>query len=1241
MRAVGQVATILADSGVELSPEELLDTLWLAGRLRADGSAPLARAVGKVSGRDGPNPDAVPGILDDAAPASAPAPTPEWSSPPKAPPPPPKAPPPPVAPPLPRGPDQAVPRPPQPRVPLHAAAVRPSSRPGTPVHPVSAPTPRAARFDQLQLGRSLRPLKLRVRDPRNSELDETATAEAAAETGLPDAVLRPSQARWLDVTLLVDDGTSMLLWQRLASEVKSLLERSGAFRTVRVLGLDTRGSHAPRLTSRPFLTDTAGLPPSTVTDTTGRTLVLVVSDGVGAAWRDGRMRRQLGQWGRYGPTAVLHALPPHLWEGSGLRAARWRVTTRRRGAPNHAWEVADPVLPPELAVFNGVEVPVLAPDAEALGAWASLLASPGTSTVLPLLSAPSAVRLPNAATGAAQAVLRFRETASPEAYRLAAHLAAMAPVSVPVMRLVQQVLGPRFDTGHLAEVFLGGLMRPARAGPGPLVPQHRRYDFCEQARDILLGTAPAVELLRTGRAVADRLARLVGRSPDFPAWLAHPDGTDEAVAESEPFGWIDRRLLRRLGVPPDQGGVPKPGRDGAEPVRPPDEAPDEPPPAYVDAPGSPWLSLGYGNPVKVRTWQLFARHKQAWPREGMFLGRDDSGRTAAIRLKAPQSAQRAPVKREADALRGLKGRGAPELLDLGGTWTATELLLAEGDPPYPVPSLAQRVELMGPLPVEEFVHVAHHAADVLAHAHARGIVHGGLTALRILPDSEEVCITGWGADEHSADRDDDIASLGSLLLEAAGPRLGPGLSALLERCRSPVLADRPSAAHLAMFFRHFGHQTGPPPAVRSSVSVGVGDDGEKVTLDFAVMGPHGSVQGPFAARAALLYVIVNGMARRMYAPDEVRFVLVGDARLYLEPRAARDLRQVVFQSETRDVDEALGGELRLRRALLDEAGAAGRPRPALAPMVVVTEAQDPETTAAWRRALPPELGVHLLVLEGAADPPTELGYRIMLDDEGAGSLTYGAARHTFGFRRLLSAPRVDQAAKLTDEQRQAVYLGRNGGLREAVIALQDIAVEQRDLLGPNHPDTLSSHYEIGTLYLRWGRYGEALDTFAYTAARRVTALGPGHPDTLNAHQQRAHTLNRLGRTDEAYAAYCDVLDGWLASVGEQHPATLLTRHSLAITLIALERYDEALRQAHAAHRGRVRILGDGHPSTMASAHELAIALFGSGREEQGTELARNLYMQRVRVLGADHEDTLATRRLLGDNPFPEADSPHG
>ncbi|MER7407211.1 SAV_2336 N-terminal domain-related protein [Streptomyces sp. NPDC000070] len=1230
------VAT-LANCGIELSPEELLDTLWLARRLPVDASAPLARAGGGARG-PGEQPVQAPKPTSNTVRhgPSAPAPAPG---------PPPAPGPEPTAPTVPQpgegtGPEQS--RGPRPPLALHAAPAPQAPLPHTPVHAVRAPAPRASQFGQLQLGRSLRPLKLRVSDPRGVELDETATADRMAETGLTEAVVRPSLARWLDVTVLIDDGTSMLLWQRLATEVKNLLERSGAFRAVRVLGLDTRGPHAPRLVRRPFLAHTAALPPSTVTDTAGRTLVLVVSDGVGAAWRDGRMEEQLRQWARYGPTAVLNALPPQLWEGSGLRAARWRVTTRRRGAPNLEWDVSDPVLPTELAEFDGVPVPVLAPDPEALGTWATLVASPGTSAVLPLLVRPAAVRPPAAHAGAAQAVLRFRETASPEAYRLAAHLAAVAPVTVPVMRLVQQVLGPRFDAGHLAEVFLGGLMRRTETSGHPLLPQHRRYDFRDETRDILLGTTPPVELLGSGRAVADLLTELVGRSPDFPAWLAHPDGADRVAAQAHAFGWIDQRLLRRLGVTAHDAGTPDHVPEGPAPAARRD-AGDDPAapdlPEYVDAPGSEWRSLRPGDPRTAGAWRLFARHHLARTEQGIFLGRDEQGRTATVRLTRPKSATRGSLRRQAATLRSMRGPGVPVLLGVDDHWLATELVMA-GSPPRPAPSLADRLERLGRLDREEFLRVGQQVADVLARAHAKDMVHGSLSARRILLSDDGTYVTGWGVDQHPDGPDDDVSRLGSLLLAAAGTEAASDVRTLLERCRSPVLAHRPSAAHVAVSLRDTAAPADRPATPAPAVPIGIGDDGLRVFLRLGERAPHGSVHGRFSARAALLYSMVNGTVRRQSTADETRFVLVGAACRYLESALAAGLRQVVVRPDTADVVEALDGEFLQRSLLLEEADAARRGRPGLGRIVVVTEARGPETTSAWARALQPELGLHLLVLDDSAEPTADLHFHVLLDSGGAGRIVTGRLANTAApdpglpFRTLLPLPRIDRAAQLLDEQRQAVSLGRSGRTLEALAALRNIMAEQHAAHGGNHPETLSSGFEIGVLLLHAEQFEEAAGVLEETATRRAVSLGQHHPDTQAAQQRWAYALGRLGRHDQAYEVLSAVLTSLEASAGPDAPATLLCHHDMAATLIALNHPALAVSEARTAHEGRVRLLGEDHPDTLASAHQLVIALYDADRAEEARATATDLCSRRAGVLGEDHPDTLAARRLLRDGPSP-------
>src|SRR6202007_288852 len=163
-----------------------------------------------------------------------------------------------------------------------------------------------------------------------------------------------------------------------------------------------------------------------------------------------------------GPTAVIHALPPRMWPGSALPARRWTVRVPHPGAANREWRVRGTLLPAQLSPFTGIAVPVLEPQPRELATWARAVVAGGTSTVLSLWD-PQAARpdTRHPEVSSAEAVRHFRRTASPEAYRLAAHLAAIAPLTVPVMRLVAKAVPWSATTTHLAEVFLSGLMRLA------------------------------------------------------------------------------------------------------------------------------------------------------------------------------------------------------------------------------------------------------------------------------------------------------------------------------------------------------------------------------------------------------------------------------------------------------------------------------------------------------------------------------------------------------------------------------------------------------------------------------------------------------------------------------------------------------------------------------------------------------------------------------------------------------------
>ncbi|MES5825382.1 SAV_2336 N-terminal domain-related protein [Streptomyces sp. RG80] len=791
-------------TGRELSIHELLDAVWLASRLPADSAAPLARSLrGATAGRARPGAQGRTGGLggpEGAESSRAPFPTPP-------------------APAQPAPPDQLLGA-------LHAAAATRSApefaelgsdgvgpdrgaggREGA--MPVRVPEEKALGEDELRFGRALRSLKQPQPDPYKTEFDEEATAAALAETGLPDMVTRPARRRWLSLVLLIDDGISMLLWRRLATELRALLERLGAFHDIRVHGVDTRSARAPLLRTRPFDPHAATLSPAAVVDPSGRTLVLVISDGVGSCWRDGRMTKALERWARQGPTAIMHTLPAHLWDGSGIRSESWLVTSRRRGAANDSWEVTDPLLPPGLGEdFAGVPVPVLEPYPPAIATWARLVASPGASVELPLLR-PSNARAPRGGadtrgTDAPSAVLRFRDAASPEAYRLAAHLAAVSPLTVPVMRLVQAAVPWRADTAQLAEVFLGGLMRQIDRADERLPAPHRRFGFAQDAQEILLDTASPMDLLRTTRAVTDRLRTLVGHSPDFPAWLAHPAGTAELLPGTRPFAWLEDRLLTHLGARPM---APAPERLAEyEPIR---------LPTGLQM-SRAWLPLRLQDLHELGPYVLLQRDGSGG-RPTAYIGEDEHGRQVLLRVSAsfasPVGQELLEVERR--ALVRMDGVYAPLVVgsDLGDAptpWLALRLdTLADN---RPAPTLRAVMESAGPLSgTPLFTWLGWHLARAVARCHRRGIVHGSLTPGVILITESTLHIiswtsaridgawsastasvpanspyrapevTYWGESRIAAG---DVYSMGAILLQAVTGRVWHGHErGALERCR--------------------------------------------------------------------------------------------------------------------------------------------------------------------------------------------------------------------------------------------------------------------------------------------------------------------------------------------------------------------------------------------------------------------------------------------------------------------------
>jgi formylglycine-generating enzyme required for sulfatase activity len=441
--------------------------------------------------------------------------------------------------------------------------------------------------DPLDIGRKLRPLMGRLPSPTRRVLDEAATVQRWAEARVPIPVLRGAPERRWELALVVDAHPAFELWAPLVDDLARLLIRHGAFRDVRLwcLGPDTSepadaaGAHPVRIWPGPRRSGKGARAPALLRDPRGRRLILIASDFSSPAWRPTPCAAPspgspLGQssgtlappanltvlaaWQRSQPVALLHLLPPTLWPRTAL-GGTWL-------GPVTAEPAAHPALPPRLRLAPsarrappanaGAPLPVLNLDSAGFGAWARLLAGkpsarlPGAAWLDP---PPQPLPAPPPPADARAHLLRFQAGASKPARALARACAGM-PLTLPVVRLVQQACRIGGGPAAVAELFLSGLLRrvPDAEQPEPdPAALMVVYDYVHDVRQLLLDAEPPARLNEPLRLVSAAVQRGLGSPRDFPArWIDLDQPIDTAtVAEpsQRPFALIRLAVLRRLG----------------------------------------------------------------------------------------------------------------------------------------------------------------------------------------------------------------------------------------------------------------------------------------------------------------------------------------------------------------------------------------------------------------------------------------------------------------------------------------------------------------------------------------------------------------------------------------------------------------------------------------------------------------------------------------------------------------------
>ncbi|QSV53430.1 MAG: formylglycine-generating enzyme family protein [Dolichospermum sp. UKL201] len=412
--------------------------------------------------------------------------------------------------------------------------------------------------NKLAISRALRPLMRKVPSPTRSILDVEATVTRIAEQDIWLPVTKPEPERWLDLELIVEENKSSFIWQETIAELEGLLHNYGAFRRFRTWTLhlsknrnssDKNELQLNRRKKRNQITN-SGHSYRELISSNGRTLIILITDCVSSIWQQKTIYDWLRNWSDKVPTTIIQLFPERLWLSTKLGLGyKVQFSALNPGVPNSKLICLE-----DLGTEQILNLPIITLEAESFKYWAKVIAGYGSTQTpgialdiefvkqqLRDLPVNSKTHVQN--SSAEIIVDQFLATASPTAQLLAGLMSA-APVSLPVVHLIQKTLLNKSTSVHVAEVFLSGMIEEKKDEK-----ETKQYDFVPGVRKLLNQAMPIAETEKVLDKISEYIAKNLGYDiKTFTAFLRNPPQIPEKQETIFlPFARIAVEVLSNLG----------------------------------------------------------------------------------------------------------------------------------------------------------------------------------------------------------------------------------------------------------------------------------------------------------------------------------------------------------------------------------------------------------------------------------------------------------------------------------------------------------------------------------------------------------------------------------------------------------------------------------------------------------------------------------------------------------------------
>lgn len=213
---------------------------------------------------------------------------------------------------------------------------------------------------------------------------------------------------------------------------------------------------------------------------------------------------------------------------------------------------------------------------------------------------------------------------------------------------------------------------------------------------------------------------------------------------------------------------------------------------------------------------------------------------------------------------------------------------------------------------------------------------------------------------------------------------------------------------------------------------------------------------------------------------------------------------------------------------------------------------------------------------------------------------------------------------------QAIQLRYDGEMEASLAMHREVVARRTDLLGPDHPATLSAHNNLGVILQTMGMFDAARTAYSTAAEGRLEVLGQDHEDTLEAQANLGGLERAAGNVDASESLLQGVYERALESLGETHPRTISVFISYGNTLREAGRYEEAASLLKRVVTLRSSIFGDQHTATLTALNAYGQTLQEMGRAQDAEPELRKSYESRLRIFGSDNPLTVDAMNNLAN-----------